>query len=146
MDNIEANTIFQDAKEQFRKDLKRQFGINVAIKISVVKNANRLRYHTTLASLSLQKLISEYAALSWNDITGVSQSAELVMYRSCYCYFQRKYQYGVRSLAALGQDIGDRDHTTVIHGCRNFENLLTTNEPKYTALFNYIKPLFVYEN
>lgn len=64
---------------------------------------------------------------------------ELVELRNIYCFIARTMGY---SLATVGQSIGNRDHTTVIHNVSSFKNLVETNETfqqKYIRIFNHIK-------
>jgi len=48
-----------------------------------------------------------------------------------------KWEHGV-SLKNIGIYIGNRDHTSVIHGLRTAENLITTNDEEFKPYANYI--------
>ena len=64
---------------------------------------------------------------------------ELVELRNIYCFLARQLNY---SLVNIGQSLGKRDHTTVIHSITCFKNLLETDEgfrQKYITILNYIK-------
>lgn len=64
---------------------------------------------------------------------------EAVELRNIYCYLAKKMGY---SLKEIGRTIGKRDHTTVIHNIRSFNNLMETNEmyrEKYIMILNHIK-------
>ena len=64
---------------------------------------------------------------------------ELVELRNIYCYLARMMGY---SLITVGQSLGNRDHTTVIHNVTCFKNLMETNDAfrqKYLAILTYIK-------
>jgi|688.fasta_scaffold00218_48 hypothetical protein len=64
---------------------------------------------------------------------------ELVELRNIYCFLARQLSY---SLVNIGQSLGNRDHTTVIHSITCFKNLLETDEgfrQKYLTILNYIK-------
>ena len=46
------------------------------------------------------------------------------------------------NLEAIGDFLGNRDHTTIIHNINTFNNLIETNEPfrtKYFTILNYIR-------
>jgi len=64
---------------------------------------------------------------------------EIVELRHMYFHMAREIGF---SLESIGYYIGNRDHTTVIHGVKNFKNLYETDETyrkKYNIIFNYIK-------
>ena len=64
---------------------------------------------------------------------------EIVELRNMYCYLSKKMGY---SLKTIGLVIGDRDHTTVIHNIRSYNNLMETNQTyreKYIKILNHIK-------
>lgn len=59
--------------------------------------------------------------------------------RVIYCYLAKTMKY---SLKEIGESIGGRDHTTVIHALNNFKNWLETDSQfqlKYTMIISYIK-------
>lgn len=64
---------------------------------------------------------------------------ELVELRNIYSFLARTMGY---SLSNVGESIGNRDHTTIIHNVTCFKNLVETSETfqqKYIRIFNYIK-------
>lgn len=64
---------------------------------------------------------------------------EVVELRNIYCYLARTMGY---SLSVVGESLGNRDHTTIIHNVTCFKNLMETNDPfrqKYQAILTYIK-------
>ena len=64
---------------------------------------------------------------------------EIVELRNMFCYMAKKMGY---SLKNIGLVIGDRDHTTVIHNIRSYNNMMETNQTyreKYVNILNYIK-------
>jgi chromosomal replication initiator protein len=63
---------------------------------------------------------------------------EIVELRSIFCFFAKNMKY---SLKNIGFHLGERDHTTVIHGLKSFRDLLETNEgfrQKYLTIHKYI--------
>ena len=64
---------------------------------------------------------------------------EIVELRMIYCFLARQLGF---SLTTIGESLGKRDHTTVIHSVNSFKNLLQTCEPfreKYLTILTYIK-------
>jgi hypothetical protein len=72
-------------------------------------------------------------------IASKSRKRELVEVRMMFCYLARSMKY---NLGTIGQKIGGRDHTTVIHGINTFINLIETSESfreKFQQILNHIK-------
>jgi chromosomal replication initiator protein len=70
--------------------------------------------------------VGEYYGLTPDEITAKGRSiGEVVRARQIAHYLARKMTG--RSYPEIGRQIGDADHSTVIHGCRKIEALLTTN-------------------
>jgi hypothetical protein len=67
------------------------------------------------------------------------RSRSIVELRCIFFFIARSMRYGLKQ---LGKYLGDRDHTTVIHGLTTFRNLYDT-EPsfrdKYYLIINQIK-------
>jgi hypothetical protein len=64
---------------------------------------------------------------------------EIVELRQMFCYIARSIGF---SLKTIGQFLGNRDHTTVIHNVRTFHNLVETEEvykEKYNKILKKIK-------
>lgn len=64
---------------------------------------------------------------------------EIVELRHIYCYIARGMKY---SLKLIGETIGNRDHTTVIHNVNVFNDLYETSyefRSKYATIVKYIK-------
>ena len=76
-----------------------------------------------------------------NTLTLVTKSRkrELVELRMMFCYLARSMKY---KLEAIGNYLGGKDHTTVMHNVASFINLMETNEnfrSKFLHILNYIK-------
>ena len=64
---------------------------------------------------------------------------ELVELRCMFCFLAKEMKY---SLSTIGEFLSKRDHTTVIHNIRVFNNLMDTSDPfrdKFRTILNYIK-------
>jgi hypothetical protein len=68
-----------------------------------------------------------------------SRKREIVELRMMFCYLARSMKY---NLGTIGEKLGGRDHTTVIHGVNTFVDLIETNEQfrnKFQEILNHIK-------
>lgn len=66
---------------------------------------------------------------------------EITELRSIFCYIARTMSY---SLKSIGEFLAGKDHTTVIHSIKCFNDLNETSDvfnEKYTMIVNYIKQL-----
>jgi chromosomal replication initiator protein len=74
--------------------------------------------------------ILETVALHFNikveDLVGRDRSKEITMPRQIAMYFVREETDA--SLPEIGQMLGGRDHTTVMHGCEKISNLIETDD------------------
>lgn len=73
------------------------------------------------------------------QLTDMSRHRPIVELRNIYCMLARQMGY---SLVIIGEAIGKRDHTTVIHNITSCKNLLETNDAfrdKYIQILKYIK-------
>ena len=70
------------------------------------------------------KLICSQKGINEQDVMGKSRLHSLVMSRHQFCYIARKKTN--LSLGFVGALI-NRDHATVIHSCKTFQNLLDTD-------------------
>lgn len=76
--------------------------------------------------------VAEYFKISIDDILGQSRQKNIALARKLAMYFAKKYTKC--SLKAIGNLIGGRDHSTVIHAINNIENLVKKEkELKHTV-------------
>ena len=76
--------------------------------------------------------VAEYFKISIDDILGQSRQKDIALARKLAMYFSRKYTKC--SLKTIGDLIGKRDHSTVIHAINNIETLVKTEkEIKHTV-------------
>lgn len=72
-------------------------------------------------------------------LTSKDRYRELVELRNIYCAIARMMRY---TLSAIGQSLGGRDHTTVLHNVESFKNLVVIDESfkaKYIQILNHVK-------
>ncbi len=74
---------------------------------------------------------------TWKDVQGQSRKRELVLLRHMYCYLCMKYRL-FSSQGAVGDTIGDRDHTTIIHSCQTIQDQIDTQNAATIDLLTYI--------
>jgi chromosomal replication initiator protein len=77
-------------------------------------------------SKTIIKTVSNYYALSMDDLCGKSRKKEIVRPRQVAMYLLRK-ENSV-SFPTIGDYFGGRDHTTAMHACEKIEKLLEHNE------------------
>lgn len=68
--------------------------------------------------------VAEYYAVSADDLKGPQRSRSISIPRQMAMYLCRRLTDA--SLPYIGQALGGRDHTTVMHGCAKIEELLDT--------------------
>lgn len=72
--------------------------------------------------------------VSWQDVTSKCRKAQLVEARQVYCYLMREWT--VTPLANIGQALGGRDHTTIVHSVNKIKELLSIKDPSITTIIN----------
>jgi site-specific recombinase XerD len=83
----------------------------------------------------LQGIICDYFNVSWYTIQSKSKKRTIVTARQFYCYLCKMYLNKKKSLKEIGNEIGGRDHTTVLHSNQVISDLLDTNDPIITEAF-----------
>ncbi len=76
----------------------------------------------TISIQYIQKLVCDYFRLDANDIQTKSRKREVVQARQIAMYLSRKYTKN--SLSSIGEQIGKRDHATVLYACNAVSDLL----------------------
>lgn len=75
----------------------------------------------------LKTVVSEVFGVSWDKISGPSQCRNIVAARHSYCYLSRRL-FPRKPLINVAEDVGYRDHTTVIHAVATVEDHLKTGD------------------
>lgn len=73
----------------------------------------------------IQKTISDYFKTDIEQIQSKTRKREVVQARQIAMYFAKKYTKA--SLASIGNQIGNRDHATVLHACKMVNNLMDSD-------------------
>lgn len=98
---------------------------NADININLVKRVvsstvNIVEKAITISSI--QKAVCTHYNLDPNDIQTKSRKREVVQARQIAMYLARKYTKN--SLTTIGEQIGNRDHATVLHACKMVTDLI----------------------
>jgi chromosomal replication initiation ATPase DnaA len=141
--NVPVDTLQVIVKmvEDTQRNLRALTGLELELVINFPKGTELM---VEAGWLKLQQLLCRYSGLTWHDIIVANRSSELVMLRAAYCYLGRQI-IGSRSLKKIGRDIGNRDHTTVIHLTGMFANMLETGHTPSIAMYAFIKNEFAHE-
>lgn len=127
--------------DQFLENFNEKLGY----KPVVISKSTGLNTDDTLPLMSLESLKEEFKPFlpivygKVRDLTCKDRFREVVELRNMFCYIAKKMGY---SLSSIGQSIGKRDHTTIIHNIRSFNNLMETNQTyreKYMSILKHIK-------
>lgn len=79
-----------------------------------------------LTSKRLLDVVAGFFDISINDLLGSSRKKELVVPRQISMYLMREELKA--SYPNIGQDIGQRDHTTAMHACIKISKMIETND------------------
>lgn len=126
--------------EQFRQTFYDKLGYYPMVVTDVQVDSN---YRLPLMDLQdLQELFEPFLPYRYDrklNLKSKSRYRELVELRNIYCFLARTMGY---SLSTVGESLGNRDHTTVIHNVACFKNLMETDDSfrqKYITILTYIK-------
>lgn len=104
---------------------------NLAPSLEIVKklftdNQLSANIRRTIAPRRLIELVCRYYDIPMNDLVGKSRKRELVVPRQVTMYLMR--EDGQASFPTIGQQIGDRDHTTAMHACEKIRDAIESDE------------------
>lgn len=74
----------------------------------------------------IQKVVSDYFQLDLETLQSKTRKRHIVQARQLAMFFAKKYTKS--SLQNIGNQIGDRDHATVLHACKTVDNLVETDK------------------
>jgi chromosomal replication initiator protein len=72
-------------------------------------------------------LVGKHFGVTLSDLRGKSRQQTIAEARGLAMYVAR--QLTGASYAEIGRQFGNRDHTTVLHACRKFDDLVASHEP-----------------
>ncbi|TWP22566.1 chromosomal replication initiator protein DnaA [Apibacter muscae] len=73
----------------------------------------------------IQKLVCDYFKVPIDLLQSKTRKRDIVQARQIAMYFAKKYTNA--SLTSIGNQIGKRDHATVLHACKTVDNLFETD-------------------
>lgn len=72
------------------------------------------------------EVVCDFLAVSKDDVFKTSRKRQIVEARQLTMFFAKKYTK--ESLAMIGQECGNKDHSTVIHACKTVQNRIETDK------------------
>lgn len=90
---------------------------------AIIKNSSKPK--KSVSAKDVIKKISDFYEINENSIYEKTRKKEIVKPRQLIMYILRE-DFGV-SYPSIGEKLGGRDHTTVIHSCEKIKNDLKTN-------------------
>lgn len=84
----------------------------------------------------IAKLAARYFKVRLTDLRSKSRKAVLVLVRNLVCYLARKLTKA--TFAEIGEYFGGRDHTTILHGCAQIEQL-EKSDPQTQQALKYLQ-------
>ncbi|MEK7278145.1 MAG: chromosomal replication initiator protein DnaA [Chloroflexota bacterium] len=88
--------------------------------------ADLLPRRHTLGSEHILNIVANYFTVSVEELLGRDRSREVTFPRQIAMHLLREETDA--SLPEIGQVLGGRDHTTIMHGCEKITNLIETDE------------------
>jgi chromosomal replication initiator protein len=84
--------------------------------------------------------VLQHYKVELRDLRGKSRSKDIALPRQVAMYLLREETDS--SLVEIGQELGDRDHTTILHGVRKIEEAMTTDSGLRSQLFAIRQAIF----
>ena len=117
---LEGAIISLIAQSSFNKaDITLDLAKEVVLKF--VKNTKR-----EVSIDYIQKVVSDYFQMDVETLQSKTRRRHIVQARQLAMYFAKKFTKA--SLASIGNQIGKRDHATVLHACKTVDNLSFTDK------------------
>ncbi|MHC1786505.1 MAG: chromosomal replication initiator protein DnaA [Christensenellales bacterium] len=87
----------------------------------------------------VMQAVSAYYAVTLEDLTGPRRNRAFTVPRQLVMYLSRRLTSA--SLPRIGEELGGRDHTTVLHGCAKIDELSRDSAPLRAAIDDISKQL-----
>lgn len=117
---LEGAIISLIAQSSFNKvEITQELAQDVVMKF--VKNTKR-----EVSIDYIQKVVSDYFQMDIETLQSKTRRRHIVQARQLAMYFAKKFTKA--SLASIGNQIGKRDHATVLHACKTVDNLTFTDK------------------
>lgn len=102
---------------------KKEITLDLAIRM-INKLVNNTRREITIDFIT--KVVCDYFSITVDSLSVKTRKRETVQARQIAMYFSKSMTKS--SLAAIGSQIGGKDHATVLHACRTVSNLKDTDK------------------
>lgn len=99
--------------------------INMTLAKQIVNNTVNIKKNTLSVDLIKEK-VCEYYNIDTNTLLSKSKKQELAQARQIAMYLSRKLTG--KSLSAIGKEIGNRNHATVLYACNAISNFIETDK------------------
>lgn len=117
---LEGAIISLIAQSSFNKvEITQELAQDIVMKF--VKNTKR-----EVSIDYIQKVVSDYFQMDIETLQSKTRRRHIVQARQLAMYFAKKFTKA--SLASIGNQIGKRDHATVLHACKTVDNLTFTDK------------------
>ena len=93
----------------------------------------------TLSVRTIQRTVCRHYGVSLTDLLSSHRTRALVLPRSVAVWLSRRLT--THSLPAIGQQFGDRDHTTILHAARRIDELRQCDAAMQAQLDAFIAAL-----
>lgn len=84
----------------------------------------------------LLEIVCSICEVDQKEVFGRSRKREVVMARQIFCYFARNYL--TMKLTAIGEFLGGKDHTTIIHGIMKVKEFLSIGDDLVMSRVNLV--------
>jgi hypothetical protein len=126
--------------EEFKQKFRTKLGYEpIVITKPTLKTGNNI---PVVSMEELEEIFEPYLPMKRGKKLGIRDVAryrELVELRQIFCVLAREMKY---TLVGIGQYLGRRDHTTIIHSITTFKNLVEIDEQikkKYLLIVHDLK-------
>lgn len=100
--------------------------VTLSIASNVIKDMIGIKAEKPLTIATIKRKVSEYFQISENDLCSKTRTKEVVYSRQVCMYLSRELTNV--SLPKIGENFGNRDHTTVMHACDKIKTMLNSDE------------------
>lgn len=125
----ESRTYASHLEKKLIDEFKEKFLAKIGYEPIILTRIETNEYSIPIMSLeTLEEYFTPYLPTQYGkklSLFSKSRKRELVELRMMFCYIARSMRY---KLSAVGEFMGGRDHTTVMHNVVTFQNLMETNE------------------
>tara|TARA_R110000868_G_scaffold96871_1_gene266472 strand:- start:157 stop:588 length:432 start_codon:yes stop_codon:yes gene_type:complete len=87
--------------------------------------------------LAILKAVSEVSMVTPGDLTGPERKRSISVVRFCFMYIAKEYEF---THAAIGRFV-NRDHSTVIHGVKNYDSWIELKYKYETRIYKDAKKI-----